>query len=412
MRRRLVRNTILVTVMVLLVLATPVILLLQRATEGELQSRLSTQASAISSALAEQLLSGQPIDSALLANLVLDGDHAEIRSNNGELLATYGETGSDSLHGTVTGPTGTRIDVSTSRTDLQRRVTRQLLLLGVLAGGGVLLAAVLAAIFGARVSRPLEQLAASAARLGAGDFSAALPPPSGIREIDDIRSTLSASALRLDQTLSAERSFTGDASHQLRTGLTGITLQLELLATHSDPAVRADALGALEQTDRLTATLNELLDLSRGGRGSQRIAVDLRKIAAQHRGDWVQRYQINRRSITMQGGLHGLSSTVLATPGFVGQVIDLLLDNALRHGRGEVTILVNGRQLSVSDQGSVDREKSESIFQGTTDPASPHGRGLALARRLAQADGGRLELSALAPTTFTLNLPTAHTDEP
>ena len=412
MRRRLVRNTILVTVMVLLVLATPVILLLQRATEGELQSRLSTQASAISSALAEQLLSGQPIDSALLANLVLDGDHAEIRSNTGELLATYGETGGNSLHGTVTGPTGTRIDVSTSRSDLQRRVTRQLLLLGVLAGGGVLLAAVLAAIFGARVSRPLEQLAASAARLGAGDFSAALPPPSGIREIDDIRSTLSASALRLDQTLSAERSFTGDASHQLRTGLTGITLQLELLATHSDPAVRADALGALEQTDRLTATLNELLDLSRGGRGSQRIAVDLRKIAAQHRGDWVQRYQINRRSITMQGGLHGLSSTVLATPGFVGQVIDLLLDNALRHGRGEVTILVAGRQLSVSDQGSVDPEKSESIFEGTTDPASPHGRGLALARRLAQADGGRLELSALAPTTFTLNLPTAHTDEP
>jgi len=73
---------------------------------------------------------------------------------------------------------------------------------------------------------------------------------------------------------------------------------------------------------------------------------------------------------------------------------------------------VAGRQLSVSDQGSVDPEKSESIFEGTTDPASPHGRGLALARRLAQADGGRLELSALAPTTFTLNLPTAHTDEP
>ena len=411
MRRRLVRNTILVTVMVLLVLATPVILLLVRATEGELRSRLAAQASSISSSLAEQLLANQPIDPASLASLVLDGDRVEIRDLKGNLVASYGSAIADPFHGSVTGPTGTRIDVSTTRADLRRRVNGQLLLLGVLATGGVLLAAVLAAIFGARVSRPLEQLASSAARLGAGDFSAALPPPSGIREIDDIRSTLSASAARLDLTLSSERSFTADASHQLRTGLTGIALQLELLATHADPGVRTDALHALEQTDRLTATLNELLDLARGGRGSQRIAIDLGEIATQHRGDWVQRYQISRRTLTLKAQPRDVGGPVLATPGFVGQVIDLLLDNALRHGTGDVGITVSGRQLQVTDQGRIDPDKAAAFFTGSDDPVAPHGRGLALARRLTQADGGRLEISSFAPTTFTVSLPAAHADD-
>ena len=407
MRRRLVRNTVLVAVMVLMVLATPVVFLLKRATEDELRSRLTAQATSISSILADELLSGAEIKSATLADLVLEGDRVDIRTSNGSVIASYGKPIGNPLHGVAAGPAGTRIDVTTSRGDLQRRIARQLLLLGVLAAGGVLLAAVLAAIFGARVSRPLEQLAASAARLGAGDFSAALPPESGIREIDDIRSTLSASAARLDQTLSSERSFTGDATHQLRTGLTGIALQLELLATHDDPAVRADALHALEQTDRLTATLDELLDLARGGRGSQRVTVDLREIAAQHRGDWVQRYQISRRTL----GLNGTSSPVLATPGFVGQIIDIVLDNALRHGEGNVQISLSDRQVQISDQGSIDPEQSTGFFEGSDDPAAPHGRGLALARRLAQADGGRLDLSNLAPTTFTLALPAAHSDD-
>ncbi len=408
MRRRLVRNTILVTVMVLLVLATPVILLLQRASEGELRSRLSAQASSVASSLAQQLLSGTTIDSTSLGNLVLDGDRVEIRQLDGGLLASFGPPIADSFHGVVNGPNETRIDVSTSRRDLRRRVNGQLLLLGVLAAGGVLLAAVLAAIFGARVSRPLEQLAASAARLGAGDFSAALPPTAGIREIDDIRSTLSASAIRLDQTLSSERSFTADASHQLRTGLTGIALQLELLAKHSDPSVQADAQRALEQTDRLTATLNELLDLARGGRGSQRTSIDLNELAAHHRGDWVQRYQISRRSLNLRATPRDLGGPVLATPGFVGQIIDLLLDNALRHGSGDVTIMLSGRQLHVVDQGSIDPENAAGFFLGSDDPVATHGRGLALARRLAQADGGRLEISQFNPTTFTLSLPAAH----
>jgi signal transduction histidine kinase len=406
MRRRLVRNTILVVVMVLIVLATPVILLIQQASEDELQSRLDAQAASISTTFADELRDGVVPSEAALNGLVPDGDQIEIRALDGTILASAGPQISGGFSGRASGPAGSRIVVSTSGDELRARLTRQFILLGVLAAGGTLLAAVLAAIFGARVSRPLEQLAASAGRLGAGDFSAALPPPSGIREIDDIRTTLSASASRLDQTLSAERSFTGDATHQLRTGLTGIALQLQLLAAHDDEGVRADASQALVQTDRMTATLDELLDLARGGRGSQRVPVHLHEIALEHRGDWLQRFQMVKRGLVC----HGIGTAVLATPGFVGQIIDILIDNGLAHGRGDVRIDISGRQLQISDRGIIGQKAANELFHGSDDPAAPHGRGLALARRLAQADGGRLELVSRAPTTFVLSFPAAHGD--
>ena len=404
MRRRLVRNTILVAVLVLLAIAIPVVLLLKQATEDELDSRLTATAASISTTLTAKLATGDVSNSDLFG-LVPDGDEVRVFIR-GQLVASVGPSIQNGFGGVSSNNVGLRVEVRTSGADLRHRLTRQFLLLGVLATGGILLAAVLAAIFGARVAGPLEQLAASAGRLGAGDFSAALPPPSGIREIDDIRSTLAASAIRLDQTLSSERSFTGDATHQLRTGLTGIALQLQLLATHDDEAVRADAAQALSQTDRMTASLDGLLDLARGGRGSQRTTVNLQEIALEHRGDWLNRYQLARRGLVCRG-----TGTVLATPGFVGQVIDILLDNALRHGKGDVRIDVSGRQLQISDGGIVDSRTAEGLFHGSDDPAAPHGRGLALARRLAQADGGRLELVSRAPTTFVVTLPVAHADE-
>ena len=67
------------------------------------------------------------------------------------------------------------------------------------------------------------------------------PPPSGIREIDDISRALRLSANRVERMLNSERGFTADATHQLRTGLTGIAMRLEMLERDDDPAVAAEA---------------------------------------------------------------------------------------------------------------------------------------------------------------------------
>ena len=135
------------------------------------------------------------------------------------------------------------------------------------------------------------------------------------------------------------------------------------------------------------------------------MAIDVREIAALHRGDWVQRYSINRRVLAFNETTNGSTTPAQATPGFVGQIIDILLDNALRHGKGEVVISVSHREFRISDQGSIDPERAAEFFLGSSDPAAPHGRGLALARRLAQADGGKLDVMFHSPTTFLLVLP-------
>ncbi len=135
----------------------------------------------------------------------------------------------------------------------------------VIAVAAIASAALLAGVQARQLARPLERLARSAARVGDGDFSAAAPPPSGISEIDDISRALRLSANRVDRMLESERGFTADATHQLRTGLTGIAMRLELLERDQDPEVAAEATAALTQTHELNLTLDDLLTVARTG---------------------------------------------------------------------------------------------------------------------------------------------------
>ena len=150
MRRRLVRNTILVSVMVLAVLATPVVLLLRQATEDSVTSRLRATAAAISNVLFTDVGDGREIETRNIATIPLDSDRVVV-SRGGEVLLSWGPDVDHPMRVSTDGPLGTVIEVSTSGRDLGDRLTRQFILLGVLAAGGVLLAAVLAAIFGARL---------------------------------------------------------------------------------------------------------------------------------------------------------------------------------------------------------------------------------------------------------------------
>lgn len=405
MRRRLVIGTVLVILAVLAALVPPVVVLLQRAAERELEVRLSSQASSVSTAIADQLLAGTLPTVDDIARFVPEGDLLVITDSDGNEVLRFGAADESSVSGSASGPSGTEVTMSTSDAALTRRVRTPLLLLAAFAVAAVALGAVLAALLAARLSRPLEHLATTADRLGGGDFSTAVPPPSGIPEIDGIGAALGSSARRLDRMLTAERSFTGDATHQLRTGLTGIGLQLELLAEHDDPAVRADAAGARQQVDRLSETLDELLALARGGAGEQRVEVDLAVLVGHHVHDWQARAQRAGRGIELRRvGAGGV--TVRATPGFVGQIVDIVLDNAVRHGRGAIVVEIGDRQVVVRDEGSVEPAAVERAFGAEAPPDAPHGRGLALARRLARADGARLELVATGPTTFELRYPT------
>lgn len=274
--------------------------------------------------------------------------------------------------------------------------------LAVIALAAVGAAALLAGVQARQLARPLERLARSASRVGDGDFSAAAPAPSGISEIDHIARALRLSANRVERMLDAERSFTADATHQLRTGLTGIAMRLELLERSDDPAIATEAGSALAQTHDLSTTLDELLAVTRRGSTGERTELDLTAIVDHQIADWQQRFAERRRQLLVTTGP---TRHVTATPGLVGQVLQVLLDNALRHGSGDVTVEVRDESVTVRDEGSgLPETRAASVFDRPADHRAAHGRGLPLARRLAEADGGRLELVQRSPAVFRLSL--------
>ncbi|MET0577886.1 MAG: HAMP domain-containing protein, partial [Ilumatobacteraceae bacterium] len=227
MRRRLVLSTIALVTVVILVLLVPVLLIIRDAAESELQSRLDQQLSTVTAALADDLVAGRLPELGLVVGLIAEGDGIRIVASDGTVIA---ERNVDDISSPVTssavGPGGATIELVTSGKELNERYQDQVVRLGVLAVVAIVAAALLATIQARQLATPLERLARSASRLGDGDFSVTGPPPSGIREIDDISRALRLSANRVERMLNSERGFTADATHQLRTGLTGIAMRL------------------------------------------------------------------------------------------------------------------------------------------------------------------------------------------
>ena len=398
MRRRLVLSTVAVVAVVIVVLLVPVLLIVRSAAESELQSRLDQQLSTITATMAD----GQSPDELVLDDIMTEGDGIRITDANGVVYEHNMEGIESPVEASATGPDGTTIQLVTSGEELNQRFQEQVVRLAIVASVAIIAAALLATVQARQLAAPLERLARSASRLGDGDFSVTGPPPSGIREIDDISRALRLSANRVERMLNSERGFTADATHQLRTGLTGIAMRLEVLERDDDPAVAAEAAAALTQTHELNVALDELLRVARRGSTGERTDIDLVDVVDHHVSDWQQRFASKRRQVVVTTGR---VQPVTGTPGLVGQVLDILLDNALRHGRGTVAILVQDDSVTIEDEGTgISPERAATLFDRPEDPQAAHGRGLALARRLTEADGGRLELVAPRPPAFRLTL--------
>jgi signal transduction histidine kinase len=273
------------------------------------------------------------------------------------------------------------------------------------------LAAWLAAVLAARTARPVEELAEAAGRLGAGD-----PRPLGRRygvaELDQVADGLDSSARRLSSLLAADRELAVDASHQLRTPLTALSMRLEeMIAAADDPdVVREEGSAALAQAERLADVVTQLLSLSPARRATAASAAltDIDEIIRQQVIEWEPAFRRARRKLVVIGA-RGLQAHV--TPGGLAQVLATLLDNALMHGGGTVTIQTSQNTRSVvievRDEGKgVPPDLVSRIFERSVS-GRPEGTGLglALARTMAAADGGRVVLVKPKPATFGVFLP-------
>jgi heavy metal sensor kinase len=200
--------------------------------------------------------------------------------------------------------------------------------------------------------RPIESMRKRAADISAASLDERLPVPPADDEVSRLGETLNAMLARLEDGLERERRFVADASHELRTPLALLKTELALALKpgRSDAELRSAIESAAEGTDRLSRIADDLLLLARAERRGLRLKIEevdvmdvLEDVAARFRTD---------REISIAPGE---PLVVSADRLRLEQALTNLVDNALRHGSGLVTISAlreNGAaELHVVDEG-------------------------------------------------------------
>jgi hypothetical protein len=254
--------------------------------------------------------------------------------------------------------------------------------MGLAALAGLVVAMLIARREAARLAAPIAELAARAELLGSGDFSRPTGP-TGTPELDTLAEALALSERRLDELITREREFSANASHQLRTPLAGLRVSLE----HGDLAAASAA------AERLSDTVDHMLALARDALPTAAV-VDIRPLLDATASRWHVAFRDTGRALatTIDPSLPG----VRIRPGSLDQVLDVLLDNSLRHGDGQTRLIARptpgGLVVQVDDDGpGITPERAVSIFDRHEGDSTRIG--LTLARTLVEADGGRLMLS-------------------
>jgi signal transduction histidine kinase len=410
-RRRILQSTLLVVTITALVLGVPLAITTWRLMEDFARADLLDRLEQVATRL-DGPGSFDNVDENALTLAVPSRGRLTFEEG-GKLVQVLGsEVGPDPITETLPVWPGAQITLAEPREQLrteQLQVTLVVLMLVVLSVGT---GAVVATVTARRLAEPLRDVADRAARLGAGDFRVAAVRH-GIPELDRVSDVLDTSAGALAELLQRERNLVGDVSHQMRSRLTALQLRLDELTTHPDTDVVKEASAALEQAERLSGVLDELLQAARAARAAGAEPLDLRTTLAGVVEEWQPRLRAAGRTLKVR-----VPERLLArvTPARLREAVGALLENALRHGGGAVTLAAratdHGLQVEVADTGSgVPEELVPHVFDRGVSVGSSTGLGLALARALVEADGGRLELSRARPPVFTIFLPAPRADD-
>jgi signal transduction histidine kinase len=294
------------------------------------------------------------------------------------------------------------VRVSAPRGAVVARVRSSWLRLIAIGVAVVLGALVLAWILASTLARPIARLRDTAGRLGSGDLDARAPT-TGPREIAELGASFNSMADNVSTSLRAQRDFIANASHQLRTPLTGMKLRLEAIRGDGGEAAE-HAAKAEEELDRLGALVDDMLALASAATtapaGEQ---VDLSEIV----GDAVDRWRAPAAEArkTVETGRRE-SVNVFADPGDLAHVVDNLIENALRYsppgshvtveaatenGLATIAVTDDGPGISVQDRARV----FERFYRGSngrqTGPGT--GLGLAIVAELVERWGGEVSLA-------------------
>ena len=289
-------------------------------------------------------------------------------------------------------------DVIDQRSDEK---VRGLFLVGLIS---MLAAALAAVVIANTISSPLRRLQRSTENLAAGDFTQRAIDNEGPSEVRSLARSFNMMTQRIATLISTQRAFVGDASHQLRTPLTALRLQLERAAAmvDSDPDGARERLEAAgEETERLQRLVEGLLMIARSdGSRPELVRVDVTALVRERADVWgpfadERDLQLNVECAT------GLVAA--AMPNALDQIIDNYVDNALGVTTAGATITISAHRrddkvvVEVIDEGPgmAPEHLARAFDRFWRAPDAAHGGsgiGLAVAHHLAQLSGGSVKL--------------------
>jgi signal transduction histidine kinase len=285
----------------------------------------------------------------------------------------------------------------------------------------VLVASLVGYALAAAGLRPVEAMRRRAAEISLADADDRLPLPAANDEVHRLGITLNEMLERLRRSFERERRFVADASHELRTPVAVIKAELEgaLRAGGHDPRVRDALVAAVEECDNLAQLAEDLLVVARTQAGA--LPLRCEPLSARHVLEGV------RRRFADRARERGREIRVDAPAGLelhaddlrLRQALGNLVDNALRHGDGEILLrgaraAGGGLALEVEDAGpGFGADVAGRAFDRFARGDSARGRdgtglGLAIVRTIAEAHGGQAEIVPAAGAKVRIWLPERH----
>ena len=413
MRARAVRMVVSVVAVVCVVMGLPGAFFASVSIWASEQRDLEVAAQRIVQSIDRRNAAGESTDAESVAALVADQNEGRdelsyrILVPGHNLITDETEPIGRTMTAFAESPSGVSVQLTSSASAATTRILWACGMFGAGVAGSMLIGWLLARSLSRELSAPLIYLAAQAEQIGSGGVRARVEK-SGIEEIDLVSEELARTGERMAGRLAAERQAAADASHQLRTPLTALSMRLEeieLISTEDE--VRAEARTCLEQVERMTNVVTELLDVSKR-QTSQTEAIHILEVFNTAREEWEDQFEAAGRPLVF---LDEAERPILADAGKLGQVLATLIENSLRYGGGTTRVWAHagtskrGVVIEVSDEGEgIDESLAPDIFEKGVSGHGSTGIGLALAHDLAQAMGGRLELKTNKPPVFTVSI--------
>jgi signal transduction histidine kinase len=284
---------------------------------------------------------------------------------------------------------------------VNRAVRTSILDVALLAAVVLALGMIAGALIAQQIARPIRRLDAAARRVAGGDLDASVAVQ-GSKEQRSLARAFNEMTQRIKRLLRVQQDFVADASHQLRTPLTGLRLRLEGLADRfrGERGVERELEAAMGEIDRLSQIVDELLILSRAGEHElpgERI--DLRETVRRAGERWRATAAERRIEIAIAPG-NGPAEGWCARAD-LDRSLDALLENALTYAPAGSTVTVAAApgRIEVEDEGpGLAAGEEEAVFERfSRGSAGQHGAkgtglGLPIARELTRQWGGEVSL--------------------